>query len=65
MDLQADILPSDPGTLALNHQGLIDFRYRTPRVPSLRSRSSLPGPGLVDEFTEEAAHFLSHIDAWP
>jgi hypothetical protein len=63
MDLQADILPSDPRKVELNHQGRLNFRYRTPRVPSLRSELSLPGPGLVDEFTEEATHFLSHIDA--
>jgi hypothetical protein len=64
-DLKADIFTSDPWKLDLNYKGSIDFCYSTPRVPSLRSRPSLPGPGLVYECTEEAAHFLSHIEAWP
>ena len=62
-DLKADILTSEPWKLDLNYKGSINFCYSTPRVPSLRSRPSLPGPGLVYECTEEAAHFLSHIDA--
>jgi hypothetical protein len=64
-DLKADIVTSDPWQLDLNYKGRIDFRYSTPRVPPLSSRLSLPGPGFVYEFTEEAAHFLSHIHAWP
>jgi hypothetical protein len=64
-NLKTDILILEPWQLDLNYKGRIAFRYSTPRVPFLDSRPFLPGPGLVDELPEEAAHFLSHIESWP